>query len=72
MEEVQIREENRKLYVEAKIAEAEFEKDSDYIELFASLVSSHREPVDERKETWVDNMTKFETVTKATAYTSVD
>ena len=60
-------------YVEAKIAEAELEENSDYVDLFASSVSSYRETVDKRKETWRDNMPNLNpimTVTEPTAYTS--
>ena len=41
--------------IKATKAETEFEEDSDYIDLFASLASSHRQTVNNRTGIWVEN-----------------
>ena len=35
---------------------AELEEDSDYVDLNASSVSSHKDRTDKNKETWVENV----------------
>ena len=72
LKEVQIREKDRKKYFEAKTAEAELEEDSDYVDLFASWVSSHREIADKRIKILVANVPNLHpvvTVSEPTAYT---
>ena len=54
LKEVQIREKNRKKYIEAKTAETELEDDSEYVDMFASSVSFHRATADRCTETWME------------------
>ena len=77
LEEVQVCEEKRKKYVEAKIVESEensdYEEDSDSVDLLDSSIRSHWETADKRTETWVDKMPNLNPVvivTEPNVYTS--
>ena len=56
LKDVYVSEENEKKVCRSRKSKAELEEDSDYVDLNASSVSSHKDRTDKSKKTWVENV----------------